>query len=226
MGWPAWRAAISAAETTSTVAATSDVFAGVAVAVTVIESANGAVLWAEAAATPPRSAAKTTREGRMADVLSRKSMLRRKGTWRRAGACCEAGRNRSPHPGGRRHRTSGRSPGSRIFLLPDLPARPTELRSLARSGVSGFVPGYSGGGRAGFLPASLLRAPRSSAGPPLRLGCQRELRTARSLAAGNLARVYCCGGACRTTGASCGTALMPVIQTGRPEVCPGSTNCC
>src|SRR6476620_946598 len=51
--------------------------------------------------------------------------------------------------------TSGRSPGSRIFLLPDLPTRATLLDLLPCSGSSGFVPGYSGGGRAGFTPASL-----------------------------------------------------------------------
>ena len=62
---------------------------------------------------------------------------------------------RSPHPGGGSSDGGGRSPGSRIFLLPALPASgeprdPLRIaRSLAGSGCPGFVPGYSGGGRAG-----------------------------------------------------------------------------
>src|SRR5690606_13936622 len=91
----------------------------------------------------------------------------------RGGASPDARRRptRSPHPGGRLRRTvSGRSPGSRISLLPDLPARLTPILLDGARAVAcpGFVPGYSGGGRAGIAPASLFEARRSRAGPPHR----------------------------------------------------------
>src|SRR4029077_16503779 len=62
-----------------------------------------------------------------------------------------------PHPGG------GVVDGRQVSWLPDRPtpgpshAGDPCLDRLPCSGTSGFVPGYSGGGRAGISPASLFK---------------------------------------------------------------------
>ena len=79
------------------------------------------------------------------------------------------------NPGGRGRSRRSRSPGSRIILrrtFPDLPRR--SRVGLDPVVISAFVPGYSGGGRAGFEPASLLSG--AGAWQRVRPGRSRRLR--------------------------------------------------
>src|ERR1044072_9853106 len=55
----------------------------------------------------------------------------------------------------RRVGAAARSPASRIVLLPDLPGAAESLAGIrVRQWCPSFVPGHSGGGRAGLAPAS------------------------------------------------------------------------
>ncbi len=146
----ACRASISCRSMTVAAAGTSSRSAASREALTTMVSLKlGTGSWARAGSPPPRTPARRIGRNRCITCSFRNATPHRMGGARGARA------SPRPHPAGGVGRC-GRSPGFRIVLLPDLPTRATPFRGSTRAvAISGFVPGYSGGGRAGFLPASL-----------------------------------------------------------------------